>query len=272
MGLCVINPLLYEFILQFWDRFFCHSQVCRNSKLDTSENSCSKILCKIGKTHNLVHHPSLQMGLFFIFFLQKLMDFIGECVHKERESVWEFDWFPKRPMHAEENLKPKTRKEKKKKSMEFLLGSTKYIARCLITKYLQQFCFSVGMECGWDTLWLLYLQIRDYKRSGKAGSATIKAGREEMKGATNRLTAMWLMIIRLDEGKKSINNFLCNPSPPQIKLHIWSYIGERERERERGRERQRNTHRQRDRQTDRSMNWLSPGDPIRELQEISSNP
>ncbi|CAM6023773.1 unnamed protein product [Sphagnum compactum] len=32
--------------------------------------------------------------------------------------------------------------------------------------------------------------IRDYKRSGKAGSATIKAGREEMKGATNRLTAM----------------------------------------------------------------------------------
>jgi hypothetical protein len=33
------------------------------------------------------------------------------------------------------------------------------------------------------------LQIRDYKRSGKAGSATIK-GREEMKGAPNRLTAM----------------------------------------------------------------------------------
>ncbi|CAK9196660.1 hypothetical protein BDL97_11G048800 [Sphagnum fallax] len=31
--------------------------------------------------------------------------------------------------------------------------------------------------------------IRDYKRSGKAGSATIK-GREEMKGAPNRLTAM----------------------------------------------------------------------------------
>ncbi len=49
---------------------------------------------------------------------------------------------------------------------------------------------SFEMECGWDTLWLLYLQIRDYKRSGKSGSATIKAGREEMKGATNRLTAM----------------------------------------------------------------------------------
>jgi hypothetical protein len=42
-------------------------------------------------------------------------------------------------MHAEENPKPKTRKEKKKKSTEFLLGSGKYIARCLITKYLQQF-------------------------------------------------------------------------------------------------------------------------------------
>jgi len=36
---------------------------------------------------------------------------------------------------------------------------------------------------------IFLLQIRDYKRSGKAGSATIK-GREEMKGAPNRLTAM----------------------------------------------------------------------------------
>ncbi len=173
-------------------------------------------------------------------------------------------------MHAEENSKPKTRKEKKKKSTEFLLGSTKYIARCLITKYLQQFCFSVGMECGWDTLWLLYLQIRDYKRSGKSGSATIKAGREEMKGATNRLTAMWLMIIRLDEREKTLSKtFSAIPPPPQYQtLHLELHWRERER--------QRNTHRQRDRQTDRqtdrSMNWLSPGDPIRELQEISSNP
>lgn len=167
-------------------------------------------------------------------------------------------------MHAEENSKPKTRNEKKKKCTEFLLGSTKYIARCLITKYLQQFCFSVGMECGWDTLWLLYLQIRDYKRSGKSGSATIKAGREEMKGATNRLTAMWLMIIRLDEREKNLSTTFSATPPPPISNSAFGATLERERER------QRNTHRQRHR--DRSMNWLSPGDPIRELQEISSNP
>lgn len=170
---------------------------------------------------------------FFSFFFYKSswISFESECIERERGSEWEVDWFPKRPMHAEENSKP--RKEKKKKCTEFLLGSTKYIARCLITKYLQQFCFSVGMECGWDTLWLLYLQIRDYKRSGKSGSATIKAGREEMKGATNRLTAMWLMIIRLDEREKNLSTtFSATPPPPNIKLCIWSYIGERERDKE----------------------------------------
>ncbi len=154
-------------------------------------------------------------------------------------------------MHAEENPKPKTRKEKKKKSTEFLLGSTKYIARCSTTKYLQQFCFSVGMECGWDTLWLLYLQIRDYKRSGKAGSATIKAGREEMKGATNRLTAMWLMIIRLDErGKNLSTTFSATPPSPNIKLCIWSYIGERERDKET------HTDKETDRQTEAWIGWV----------------
>jgi hypothetical protein len=71
------------------------------------------------------------------------------------------------------------------------------------------------------------------------------------------------MIIRLDEREKNLSTtFSATPPPPNIKLCIWSYIGERER--------QRNTHRQRDKDRDRSMNWLSPGDPIRELQEISS--
>lgn len=156
------------------------------------------------------------MGLFFIFFLQKLMDFIGEWVHRERERVseWKLDWFPKRPMHAEENSKPKTRNESAQ-------------------NFLQQFCFSVGMECGWDTLWLLYLQIRDYKRSGKSGSATIKAGREEMKGATNRLTAMWLMIIRLDEREKNLSTtFSATPPPPPISNSAFGATLERERDKE----------------------------------------
>jgi len=55
------------------------------------------------------------------------------------------------------------------------------------------------LACG-----IFLLQIRDYKRSGKAGSATIK-GREEMKGAPNRLNSH---VISSDK-RESMNSFPC---------------------------------------------------------------
>jgi len=40
------------------------------------------------------------------------------------------------------------------------------------------------------------------------------------------------MIIRLDEREKNLSTtFSATPPPPNIKLCIWSYIGERERQR-----------------------------------------
>lgn len=63
-------------------------------------------------------------------------------------------------------------------------------ASSLIPAYSLNGCFSYCKKCDHAHMCAHGSQIRDYKRSGKAGSATMK-GREDLQGPATRLTAMW---------------------------------------------------------------------------------